>query len=784
MAVLLLSGGLAAAQDAAPDEPAPPALNNAEGAAAQDVARAPSDGVETEEKRREETIGLWRKLFGGRAGKEKEKAEPAFKIDVSVGYATYQAEMKPGRWYPVWVRIEAKKGDAEGVVALTQVENPLEVEVPFFVTEGSTKIYPSYFRLRPNDVNISNAQIDAEVRAKGERRPETIPLPYPVAPPGARHVLILSEERGGFRSLVRRTPDGGERAGSSPPERRVIYGDPALLPAAPAALAGIDAVIINGAQVRQISRARWKVLQQWVASGGNLLLAGGRHLPFIEQSNLAGAFGARIKPAEPVGLGVLDGATSATSEEAAQTLAAFPENDPGFWDWLWLGDRRTPWIVGKRVGAGSFHYCAIDLGLENVERINRLGGSEALWGGILDREAAPSELDLIAQYAGGAIEKGLQQTFVISLAGLKWVFFYLLLYNAFALPLNRWVCRRMKRPDVSWALFLALALGFAWFGYVSGAQRQRKTFQVNELTLMRKSPGVADARASAFSVVFSPGKYREDVQADGLFFPEQIAAVLAEDAQQGPYVMPGPWPRPSGRPVRPRPRPRPSPPVSAPVPKIRLAFEAGTQLREFRLFSYDAKSYKTDSALENCGGIAVREPLRFQPDSPRAPAGRIVNETPWTFRRSWIGNGSKFWIFDGPWRPGESLDTSEMTVPSGVGGWRNLVENVALAGFGLARRETDAAQAPPAAPPSSAADAEPSPGWSEADWGPYASRRQSDGGFYFWGETDADFPSLFSNMDAGMNVRRVIFEQVLPVPNPLPAQIEEFHTSVSLDGGE
>jgi len=772
MAVLLLSGGLAAAQDAAVD--------------------AAPDQVGTEEKRREETIGLWRKLFGGRAGREKGKAEPAFKIDVSVGYATYQAEMKPGRWYPVWVRIEAKKGDAEGVVALTQVENPLEVEVPFSVTEGSTKIYPSYFRPRPNDFDISNAQIDAEVRAKGRRRPETIPLPHPVATPGARHLLILSEERGGFRSLVRRTPDEDEkedeRAGSSPPARRVIYGEPTLLPGNAVALAGVDAIIINGAQVRQITRSRWQALQQWVASGGNLLLAGGRHLPFIEQSNLAGAFGARIKPAEPVGLGALDGATSATSEEAAQTLAAFPADGPEFWDWLWLGDWRTPWIVGKRVGAGSFHYSAIDLAPENIERISRLDGSEALWGRILDREAAPSELDLIAQYGGGVIEKGLQQTFVISLAGLKWVFFYLLLYNALALPLNRWVCRRLKRPDVSWALFLAFALGFAWFGYVSGAQRQRRTFQVNELTLVRRSPGIADARVSTFCVVFSPGKYREDIRADGVFFPEQIAAVLAEDAQQGTYPMPGPWPRPSGMPARPRPwpgpSPRPSPPVSAPVQKIRLAFEGGTQLREFRLFSYDARSYKTDSALENCAGIAVREPLRFQAEGLQAPAGRIVNETPWTFRRSWIGNGSKFWIFHGPWKPGESLDTSEMTVPSGVGGWRNLVENVALAGFGPARSETDAAQASPAAASSSAADAEPSPGWSEADWGPYASRRQSDGGFYFWGETDADFPSLFSNMDAGINVRRVIFEQVLPVLGPLRAQIEDFHTSVSLDGRE
>ena len=685
------------------------------------------------------------------------KPKKHFNIDMGIGYSTVQGEMRPGAWYPVWILIEAKVGDAEGVATITQQENPMIVETEFFVKEGSKKRYQTYYKLFAGDETLINDTIEAAVVSKGVA-PKTIPLNYRVARPSAQNVLVFTEETGSFRFLVRRESSNEEIDAGYLPDRTITYGIVDLLPESATALEGVDAIVLNGPRVRRINQRQWQVLRGWVASGGKLLLAGGRHQPFIAQSNLAGAFGMKIGPTESVNLTVPTDGAKGESEKSLQVLAAFPEWTEGQWDAIGLGDKNRPWIVGKRVGNGWFHYCAFALDEEPLAALAGIRNGTAFWSNLLERNVAATNLDNLVEAGGGAFEKGLQKTFVIHLAGLSWIFLYLLLFNVVAIPLNWWICKRYKRSDWSWFVFLTMAVGFAWFGYYSGMKRQRQTFQVNELTLVRKAEGVTAARATAFDVVYSPRKYRKGIATNALVFPVPLT-VTQDESQSGNAAM---W---RGRNISRRGRKSFQTLSQAPFLPITLSFSGRTDVKNLNILAFASKTYRTDFTLENAGNVTAVEPIRFPYDTSRL-SGRLLNETPWTFQRVWIGNGSDFWTYRAPWKPGEDLDAAEMKHTRDGREWRHLVEEVLKESFqqALQIRERSLENANGNRQPQLVS--EPLE-FTEADWRGYMAANRRDGRFYFWGETNQYQAPLFASVQSRTNIQRMIFEQPLPVSRAL-----------------
>jgi len=433
----------------------------------------------------------------------KDKKPPVFKWDAGLGYATYLPFMKPGCWYPVWVKVEGVSGAVKGEILVTQPDNPIEVRIPVSVEKGSAKFYKSYYKLSPPaQWATSQEELAAEIRVKGCPA-QSIPLNYRVADVNAQHVLILSDETGTFNFLNRGARQDSEDAVQHPREWSVIYGKPDLLPDNPIGLEAVDAIILNGAVVRQITPAQWQVIQDWMAGGGRLLLAGGAHQPFIEQSVFANAHGLRIGPPQPERIPAFEGEVDpkASGSGGNSVLVAAPQGDQAHWDRIWLGEAARPLVAGKRVGKGWFEYCAFDLGEANLRAMSRWQNARYFWEQVLERSTVPGPMDQVAENGVQSIEKGLQDTFVIHLAPLGWVFAYLLLYNLLALPVNRWLCRRYGRPEWSWTILFLVAVCFAVFGYYSGLKRQSRSFQVNELLLVRQGdtgfPSTSTKRAGS-----------------------------------------------------------------------------------------------------------------------------------------------------------------------------------------------------------------------------------------------------------------------------------------------
>ena len=692
----------------------------------------------------------------GQIPKDKTKP-PVFKWDAGLGYATYLPFMKPGCWYPVWVKVEAVNAAAKGDIVLTQPDNPIEVRIPVSVEKGSAKFYKSYYKLSPpSDLAMSQEELTAEIRVKGCPA-QSIPLNYRVADLNAQHVLILSDETGTFNFLNRGARQDSEDAIQHPREWSVIYGKPDLLPDNPIGLEAVDAIILNGSVVRQITPGLWQVIQDWMAGGGRLLLAGGAHQPFIEQSVLANAHGLKIGPPLPERIPAFEGEVDSGipgsgGNSRNSVLVAAPQGDQAHWDRIWLGEVARPLVAGKRVGKGWFEYCAFDLGETNLRAMSRWRNAWYFWEQVLERSTVPGPMDQIAENGVQSIEKGLQNTFVIHLAPLGWVFAYLLLYNLLALPVNRWLCRRYGRPEWSWTILFLVAVCFAVFGYYSGLKRQSRSFQVNELLLVRKEAEAQSARATAIDVVFSPRRFRADVQAGGLMFPVPVSA---EE-------------NPSRAPVRTRTaRSAPAQPSYRASASHALTFGAQTVLKQVTLFPFAAKSYTSGFTVENAGRIAVRQSLRVRLQSSSPPAGQLVNETPWTFERCWLGDGKVFWERTSAWHPGESLNLEEMTPLAQGTGWQNLVERVMRDNFMRSTYKSPNGQAQP--PRASSQAQYQGPGGYTGDWGAYRRVFRPDGRFYFWGETSAEPCNLFASVSRGIRMHRMLFEQPVAVDQGAPA---------------
>lgn len=662
-------------------------------------------------------LGLLAALAPGRAGAWQSApstaSPPAVTMqkdvewDAGVGLSAFNAEIKSGCWIPVWVEIRANRAPVKGVVTLTQVNNPLRVEVAIDAAKGTRKIYRTYYR--PLDTARSLVQAGLDIALDAEPLGHvTLQAPLRFAQPGNRHLLILTDKErfGSFNFLsrqVERNPVTTVLGGQS-----VIYGQPDLLPEDAIALASLDSMLIDTAGVRTISAAQWSAIRAWVAAGGQLLLASGRNQAFIQQSPLRNPFGAGLGQPEPFPAARLfKGDTPATTT----LLASWPAPPPGGWDAICLGDATHPFMAEKRVGAGSFRLCAATLEPAVLDLLrNKVDTSGARLFSTVPA-AAPSPLLGLASTHAGELSVHLQSDFSVTLAGVRWVILYLLAYNLVAMPLNRWLCRRFGHPGIFWPLLVALAIGFAWYGYRSGTERQRQTFQINEVTFISRPAGDAPARAVSLTALFTPRRIIGDLPAAGRIFLSLLH--ISERERNGP---------------------------------ISLSFDGGTTLRHVTLFPWTVLSLAGEHTPALKGAVEAGNPILFGPMSEQfSPLSvGLTNNTAYTFRRWWLRHGDWTWTGAAPLDPGASVS----------GGLAPGAGPVDLASLVLPGVASAFATTPGATP-------QPAPPAPQS--GSQRTRRREDERLYFLGEADGISSPFTQGFPGQKTIGRIYYEQELPM---------------------
>ena len=581
---------------------------------------------------------------GGAADGERQGPDEAaatgsspFAWDGNIGFVAYQSSIKPGKWHPVWVSIRAKERDIVGDLIFRQENNPLLVQAPVRVAKGTQKIIRSYFK--PGG---RFPEIEAALRAKGVGA-ETMAIPFRLVDERDQHFLVLAEQSGGFSFLNRRAPDGAPGAQTSPlPEVCVMYGSVDMLPDDPIALEPLDAIVLNGPQVRAIRKEQWEAIETWTAMGGRLLIGAGRHQPFIQQSNLRSPFGIVLRDPEPLDLAGLFPARS--GDDGPTVLASWPEPPEGGWDAVWIGDAQRPFLAGRRVGRGQVSVCAAALDPEVLAAINEgMSDAQRVWARALERHRSESPLQRTVDEREEAVSLALQMPFGFQLAGAWWVFGYLALYILVSLPLTWIVCGRLKRRAWAWPIAMLLALGFAAYGYVSGALSQVRDFVLNEVAFVNRPGPAGRARATTLSAVYSPRHFRTDFQADAKVF---VAGSVPGMPRDFPGTRPG-SDLYSNRPLT-------------------VSFGRSVAVRGFSIYPWSARNLRTDFTVEVAGGIEVRELV--EKDQPTGRwKGVLVNRSPWSFSRWWLSDGVRWSAADGVrLDPGESVDLSALGAISAV----------------------------------------------------------------------------------------------------------------------
>lgn len=581
-----------------------------------------------------------------------DKASAPYMVDVTVGYANYQAFIKPGLWYPVWVLIEARKSDIQGQISLQQPNNQLQSNLAFQVAKGSKKLYLAYYQFDPQLA----PELGSEIQV-GRLGRDHLAVPLRFAETDEQHILVLPEEKGGFSQIARAGLDlspaadpnlqgpnnmaaSRRRQGNTASAyggTKVIYGDMELLPDDPIALEGLDGMLISTTRVRAITPRQWDAVRTWIQRGGRLLLAGGKNQPFIEQSVLKGAFGLTLPPPGPVPAAGVFGPPPPGRGAQATSLTLLASWPTGPWTRRVLGDASHPLLVSKSVGRGWFHLCGVALDATMMTLLEKSGNGERLWPPLLERHDLGTPLEHFAGKLEGAIGYDLQRPFGFNLVGAGWVFTFLGLYILLALPLNWIVCGRLKRREWAWPVAILLALSFAWYGYSNGLRSQSSVFQVNELTFLMQPAGSPTARAVTFSSIFSPRRYNTTLKAGAGIFPNRMETSL-NIAGSYPYRQEDLY---SNRPLS-------------------LRFQPpAVLLEDFFFHPWSARNLRSDFTYPLSGGVTLESPVFSPEDNTMPHGGRVVNNSPWRFKNWWISNGVEAWQATQPLEKGASLDLAQ-----------------------------------------------------------------------------------------------------------------------------
>ncbi len=288
----------------------------------------------------------------------------------------------------------------------------------------------------------------------------------------------------------------------------IVPLDPEDLPERVEAWGGLDRLVWQDLDSNRLTTGQLSSLRGWVAGGGRLVIVGGTAGP----SSLS-AFPDALLPYRP----------TATVDVPAGSLTSLVGNVP-------LGTADLPALGGSLIGGRSLvmsgdRVVAAERGYGNgavtlvgfdpsTKWIADGSAGETLW-----RRLLPSRT-----YAGivlgddSQLVSAVSQLPALALPPIGGLIALLGAYILLVGPINYFVLRRIDRRDWAWITMPALIGVFAVGAYGYGALLRGSEVLINEVALVRGSPGATDGTAQVYIGVFSPsrGNYQLNVPGGAL----------------------------------------------------------------------------------------------------------------------------------------------------------------------------------------------------------------------------------------------------------------------------
>ncbi|PZR97602.1 MAG: hypothetical protein DLM69_09535, partial [Candidatus Chloroheliales bacterium] len=273
------------------------------------------------------------------------------------------------------------------------------------------------------------------------------------------------------------------------------------LPPAPAALDGLDALVIVDGDTVRLSEAQRAAVRAWVVGGGDLVIAGGQAgasnaagfadtlpvrvaapQPLADLSPLAMFAGS----SEPITLTGQVVASGATLQPGARLLAASPDGNP--------------LLAQRNYGRGRVSYIAVD---PNLGALRAWGGYTNLWQSLFAAHYSGPTFNALNMNRYGFGASLLPQ---LDLPDPVLLFIILLVYIAVVGPLNYLLLRQLGRREFAWLTIPLITLLFAAIFYAIGYQSKGGDVLISRSAVVFAS-GQDDTALVAGTVgIFSPSR--------------------------------------------------------------------------------------------------------------------------------------------------------------------------------------------------------------------------------------------------------------------------------------
>ena len=289
------------------------------------------------------------------------------------------------------------------------------------------------------------------------------------------------------------------------------------IPDRPEALRGLEA-IIWAADSGSLTEAQRRTLERWIAAGGQLVVIGGPDwqsrtsalAELLPVETIAAVDDAPVAPLfEWIGADPPEGVTTATLSPGTLRPGAVQL----------VGDDGGALFAAISRGAGRVSWLGVDLATAPFRAST---AATLLWARLLPDDR------LIQQFTGGQpLDEQVSGAMLQALANLpslevppaELLLVVLVGYILLIGPVSYLVLRRLDRRELAWITAPLLVAVFSVGTYGLGASMKGSDIIVNEIAMVRTTPGGTAASVSSFAGVFSPRRASYDltVRGDALF---------------------------------------------------------------------------------------------------------------------------------------------------------------------------------------------------------------------------------------------------------------------------
>ncbi|HNF34511.1 MAG TPA: hypothetical protein PLZ03_06905 [Anaerolineales bacterium] len=283
----------------------------------------------------------------------------------------------------------------------------------------------------------------------------------------------------------------------------------------------MDALVISNVDTGKFSAEQKQAMEMWLARGGRLFVTGGTNW----QPTAAGL--ENILPIK------LTSTKEVTNLSAISKYSKFPllteEQSAVLATGQLLEGATTlvdqsgiPVLVEKQVGFGKVYFFAADPGLEPL---NNWVGMLAIYEHLLGFRS-PKPVWANGYWDAYQINDALSSMPELALPSFVYICCWLGLYVFVVGPLNYFVLRRIKRPELAWVSIPILVILFTMLAYFSGYAYRGTRPVLNRLMMAQGWEGVSQSQVNAVIGVYSPSRttYTVETQEQFMLRPTPITS--------------------------------------------------------------------------------------------------------------------------------------------------------------------------------------------------------------------------------------------------------------------